>query len=88
MPSPYPYLWSVAMRTSDPGQVRLRATLAGPDAPTWLVEVTGLDAWHIDQGARLRALVRDRYRVVAEICGHPVLLRQGLTRELPAPPPC
>ncbi|MGY1801767.1 hypothetical protein ACI78T_00610 [Blastococcus sp. SYSU D00922] len=88
MPSPYPHLWSVPMRTSDPDQVRLRETLAGPRAPEWIVQVTGLDAWHIDEGSRLRELVDRRYRVVATICGHPVWLRQDVTRELAAAPPC
>ena len=88
MPSPYPYLWSVPMRTLDPEQARLRATLAGPGAPTWIVQVTGLNAWDIDDGSRLRRLLTERYRIVAEICGHPVWLRQGVTREKPPPPPC
>jgi hypothetical protein len=88
MPSPYPHLWSAAMRTVDPEQVRLRATLAGPTAPTWIVQVDGLNAWGIDDGSRLRHLVRERYRVVAEICGHRVWLRQDVTRELAAPPRC
>jgi hypothetical protein len=88
MPSPYPYLWSVPMRTLDPEQARLRATLAGPRAPTWIVQVTGLNAWDIDEASQLRRLLTERYRVVAEICGHPVWLRQGVTRENPPPPLC
>jgi hypothetical protein len=88
MPSPYPHLWSVPMRTFDPGQARLRATLAGPGAPEWIVQVTGLDAWGIDDRSRLRDLIHDRYRVVGTICGHRVWLRQGLTRELAPAPPC
>ena len=88
MPSPYPHLWSVPMRTFDPEQTRLRATVAGPRAPSWIVQVTGLNAWDIDDGSRLRELIHDRYRIVAEICGHRVWLRQDLTRELPVPPPC
>ncbi len=88
MPSPYPHLWSVPMRTFDPAQARLRATLAGPRAPSWIVQVTGLNAWDIDDGSRLRELIHDRYHIVAEICGHRVWLRQDLTRELPVPPPC
>ncbi len=84
--SPYPHLWSAAMRTLDPDQTRLRATLAGPGAPTWVVQVTGLDAWGIDDGGRLRELLRQRYRVVAEVCGHRVWLRADLVRE-PAPLP-
>jgi 4-amino-4-deoxy-L-arabinose transferase-like glycosyltransferase len=88
MPSPYPHLWSAAMRTVDPEQTRLRATLAGPTAPTWIVQVNGLNAWGIDDRSRLRDLIRQRYRVVAEICGHRVWLRQDVTRELAAPPRC
>jgi hypothetical protein len=88
LPSPYPHLWSVPMRTSDPRQERLRETLAGPRAPEWIVQVTGLNAWHIDDGARLRDLVRDRYRVVATVCGSEVWLRQDVTRELAPAPPC
>jgi hypothetical protein len=88
MPSSYPHLWSAAMRTLDPGQDRLRGTLAGPDAPSWIVQVNGLDAWGIDEGSRLRDLLRERYRVVAEICGRPVWLRADLTRELAPPPTC
>jgi hypothetical protein len=86
--SPYPYLWSLPMRTDDPDQDRLRATLAGPGAPTWLVQVAGFDAWHIDSDSRLRALVRDRYRIVGEICGDRVWLRRDVTRDLPDPPGC
>ncbi|WP_138759689.1 hypothetical protein [Modestobacter altitudinis] len=88
MPSPYPHLWSVPMRTLDPEQTRLRATLGGPGAPAWIVQVTGLDSWGIDDRSRLRELLHQRYRIVAEICGHPVWLRQDLTRALAPSPPC
>jgi 4-amino-4-deoxy-L-arabinose transferase-like glycosyltransferase len=88
MPSSYPHLWSAAMRTLDPEQTRLRATLAGPTAPTWIVQVNGLNAWGIDDESRLRDLIRQRYRVVADICDYPVWLRQDVTRELAAPPRC
>ncbi|RBY94223.1 hypothetical protein DQ244_02435 [Blastococcus sp. TBT05-19] len=88
MPSPYPHLWSAAMRTVDPDQDRLRATLGGPAAPSWVVQVNGLDAWGIDEGGQLRDLLRERYRAVAEVCGHRVWLRVDLTRELAPPPSC
>ncbi len=88
VPSPYPHLWSAAMRTEDPAQTRLRATLAGPGAPSWVVQVNGLNAWGIDEGSRLRDLLHQRYRVVAEICDHRVWLREDLTRDLAPPPPC
>jgi 4-amino-4-deoxy-L-arabinose transferase-like glycosyltransferase len=86
LPSPYPYLWSLPMRTLDPDQSRLRAVLAGPDAPTWFVVVTPLDSWDIDDDGRLAALLEREYDVAAVVCGRPVHLRQDLTREA-APPP-
>ncbi len=86
LPSPYPYLWSLPMRTLDPEQSRLRAVLAGPDAPTWFVVVTPLDSWGIDVDGRLAALLELRYDVAAVVCGHEVLLRQDVARE-PAPLP-
>ncbi len=88
MHSPYPHLWSVPMRTLDPEQARLRTTLAGPDAPAWIVQINGLNAWGIDDEGRLRSLVRERYREVADICGHRVWLRRDLTRDLAPRPPC
>ncbi len=88
MHSPYPHLWSVPMRTLDPEQARLRATLAGPQAPAWIVQVNSFNAWNIDRESRLRNLVRERYRVVADVCGHRVWLRRDLTRELVPPPKC
>jgi hypothetical protein len=88
MASPYPYLWSVPVRTLDPELDLLRRTLAGPRAPEWLVEMDDLDSWGIDDGGRLRALVAERYRVVAEVCGHPVLLRADVVRRLAEPPVC
>jgi hypothetical protein len=88
MPSPYPYLWSAPMRTEDPDQTRLRATLAGPTAPTWVVQVSPVNSWGIDGESRLRDLIDQRYRVAASICGHRVWLRQDAIRELSAPPAC
>jgi 4-amino-4-deoxy-L-arabinose transferase-like glycosyltransferase len=86
--SPYPYLWSLPMRTLDPDLARLRATLSGPRAPTWIVQVNGLDSWDIDRGDRLRARVEEGYRVVGEVCGNPVWLRADLRRNLAPYPLC
>lgn len=86
--SPYPFLWSLPMRTLDPQQSRLRATLAGPDAPTWVVQINGLNAWDIDDGRRLRTLIESRYDVVAHICGHNVWLRRDVSRTPASPPNC
>ncbi len=88
MSSPYPHVWSAAMRSEDPEQTRLRATLAGPEAPEWIVQINGFNAWGIDDGARLRDLIRREYRIAAEVCGQRVWLRQDVTRHLAAPPRC
>jgi len=86
--TPYPYLWSLSMRTLDPRQDRLRATLAAPDAPTWLVEVNGWNLWHIDRSGRLRSLIESRYDLVATVCGYKMWLRSDLPHELTPSPSC
>lgn len=88
LPSPYPYLWSVPMRTLDADQQRLRATLRGARAPTWVVEVNGFNSWGIDAGSRLRRLVTERYRVVAQVCDSRVWLREDVSRPLAPLPRC
>jgi hypothetical protein len=86
--SPYPYVWSLQMRTLDPDQARLRTLLRGDDAPTWVVQTTGLNAWDIDRGGRLAALLQRRYEHVADVCGYPVFLRADAERELARVPSC
>ena len=86
--TPYPYLWSLPMRTLDPEQNRLRGVLAGSDAPTWIVEMIGFDSWGIDEGGRLRALVGSRYELVADVCGKAVWLRADLERRGAPLPDC
>jgi hypothetical protein len=86
--TPYPYLWSLPMRTLDADQERLRATLAGPNAPTWIIMMNRLNSWGIDARGDLRTLVGSRYDVVAEVCGHTVALRSDVHRSLGPPPLC
>jgi hypothetical protein len=86
--TPYPFLWSLPMRTLDPDQARLRATLAGSDAPTWVVQVHGFDSWGIDDHGRLRSLIVSHYRVAATVCGHRLWLRSELSRDLAPLPDC
>ncbi|RYB93263.1 hypothetical protein EUA93_02165 [Nocardioides oleivorans] len=43
--SPYPYLWSLPMRTLDPGLEDLHDVLTGSDPPTWFVEATFVNTW-------------------------------------------
>lgn len=66
--SPYPYLWSLPIRTLDPELALMRATVAGPDAPEWIVQRGGLNAWGLDRHDRLRDLLNRRYDVVGEVC--------------------
>lgn len=86
--TPYPYLWSLPMRTLDPDQARLRSVLAGPDAPTWIVQMIGFDSWGIDDGGRLRSLVESRYEIAADVCGKPVWLRADVERSVAPLPDC
>jgi len=88
MDSPYPYIWSLPMRTLDPVQSRLRGTLAGSAAPTWVVQVNPLDSWDIDDDGRLQGILEERYRVVSDVCGYPVWLREDLVRDLASSDRC
>ncbi|MBZ5737555.1 hypothetical protein [Nocardioides mangrovi] len=86
--SPYPYLWSLPMRTRDPGYADLTDLLAGPAAPTWLVEWVSFDAWSDDGVADLEQVVQERYVEHGTTCnGHPVYLLKGVDRP-PVQPSC
>lgn len=91
LPSPYEHLWSLPMRTRDPDLAELRALLAGPQAPTWVVEWVRFETWDEAAGERLRTLVEERYVVHGGGCGaepgdpRTVWLRAGAERPVPAP---
>ncbi|GAB3853504.1 hypothetical protein GCM10028801_06250 [Nocardioides maradonensis] len=81
--SPYPYLWSLPMWVRDPSLAELRTLVAGPDAPTWIVQTNG----HIFVGAHrdeLGALVAQRYRPVSTACGSRIWLLAGQDRPIPS----
>ena len=79
--SPYRYLWSLPMRTLDPGYAQLRALMTGPDAPDWVVEWVSFTAWGAEAGPDLRRLVSEEYDEHGTGCGGaPVWLRRGLAR--------
>ena len=84
--TPYPYLWSLPVRTLDPRLNRLISVLTGPRAPTWVVQWDDLDAWQLDRAGRLARTLRTHYRQVATVCGHPIYLRDGVSRDLAKPP--
>jgi hypothetical protein len=66
--SPYPYLWSLPMRTLDPGLRDLSSVLTGSNPPQWFVEAARLDSWS-ELGTRPveRSLLR-KYQFVATAC--------------------
>lgn len=80
----YPYVWSLPLRVLDPRLSQLTRTVAGPSAPTWLVEWEPFDTWGIDTRKRLVTAVDRHYRRVATVCGVAVYLHNGETRPMPA----
>ena len=67
--SPYPYLWSLPMRTLDPRLEELHELLSGEDAPTWFVEAVELDAWSTDGVDAVRSELDSRYEELGTFCG-------------------
>lgn len=66
--SPYPYLWSLPMRTLDPGLDELRAVLTGNDPPTWFVEASYINAWS-ELGTRpIESSLIRKYQFVVTAC--------------------
>jgi hypothetical protein len=85
--SPYPYAWSLPLRTLDPGLVLLTKTLdRRHGAPTWVVRWDAPDAWGLDPRGHLTRALATHYRQVAVVCGHPVWLHRGLHRSIAAVP--
>lgn len=88
MSSPYPYLWSLPVRTLDPDLRELSAVMTGPERPVWFVDWSGVDSWGIDPTA-LRTVLSAGYREVADVCGRTVWLVSGRPRPLaPVPRSC
>jgi 4-amino-4-deoxy-L-arabinose transferase-like glycosyltransferase len=86
--SPYPYLWSLPMRTRDPEYADLTALLGSSRAPTWLVEWVDLDAWADGGVPELRDTIDEHYVRVGTACnGHPIYLLRGVDRR-PVAPDC
>lgn len=66
--SPYPYLWSLPMRTLDPGLEDLRSVLSGSNPPTWFVEASYINAWS-ELGTRpIESSLISKYEFVVTAC--------------------
>ncbi|QNN54125.1 hypothetical protein [Nocardioides mesophilus] len=89
LPDPYPLLWSLPVRVRDPQLEQLAALVRSERRPTWWVVWENLDTWGLDANGKMQAALTKRYRRVAEVCGHEVLLaRDAGPRQLPPRPSC
>ncbi|MCW2829469.1 MAG: hypothetical protein JWP31_161 [Aeromicrobium sp.] len=87
MSSPYPYLWSLPVRTLDPDLVEMSSVLAGADRPAWFIDWSGVESWGIDS-ARVKIELGRHYRQVTEICGRTVWLANDQRRSFATPQEC
>lgn len=81
MSSPYPYLWSLPVRTRDRDLSQLARVLDGPRRPTWVVDWSGIRTWGVEP-ARVTSALAQHYRFVAEVCGRSVWLDERVDRTL------
>ncbi len=88
LPPSYPFVWTLPMRTLDPGLALLRHQVTEPDGPVWLLEWSSLDSWSLAPPGSLPAVADAHYRQVQDVCGVRVFLRDGLQRSIPAAPAC
>ena len=85
--SPYPYSWSLPVRTLDPHVALLTRTLSrSHGAPTWVVRWDPPHQWGLDPRDRVAHALTTHYRPVAFVCGHAVWLHRGVDRTLAAAP--
>jgi hypothetical protein len=84
--TPYPYAWSLPVRTLDPHLTRLGRLVIGARAPTWILAWDDFNDWELDPTGRFATEVAQHYRMVGHICGHQVWLHQGMSRRFAAPP--
>ena len=83
--SPYPYLWSLPLKTLDPHLTALNAVLQSPAAPTYVVTWKSIASWGLDTAATQELIDRD-YRPFTKVCGHTIYLHKGVGRGVPPPP--
>jgi hypothetical protein len=80
--SPFPYQWSLMLRTMPSARTRLADLLASPLRPTWLVQWQPLDAFGMNRDGAIRRTVRQGYRRYGTVAGHRVYLRRDVKRPL------
>ncbi|MCW2991765.1 MAG: hypothetical protein JWM73_2359 [Solirubrobacterales bacterium] len=87
MASPFPYHWSLMMRAVPGAERDLRALLASPRRPTWIVQWQSTRAFGLDRDGLTRRILAARYRPVGSVCGHRVLLARSAGSRVVAPAP-
>jgi hypothetical protein len=77
---PYEHLWSLPTRTLDPGLTQLKATIASPDPPTWIVEWSDAGSFGLDPDGSLQTLIEQRYDERTAPCEGTIWLLKGVRR--------
>ncbi|MBA2581357.1 MAG: glycosyltransferase family 39 protein [Thermoleophilaceae bacterium] len=75
LPSPYPYAWSLMVRSMPGARAQLQRLLGSTRRPTWLIQWQDDDRWQLDPGDRMDRLLARGYRLAAIVCGHPIYVR-------------
>ena len=87
--APYPYSWSLPVRTLDPDLRLFTGLLTSRDAPTWVVVWDDLHTWGLDSYNRVETALHHDYTQVGEACGHRVWLHRDEPRNTRSvPDPC
>jgi dolichyl-phosphate-mannose-protein mannosyltransferase len=77
MHAPYPYAWSMMVRTVPDAEVRLREMLRSPESrPTWIVAWHEPTAFGLDRSGQTRRLIQRHYVPAVRICGKSILIRK------------
>jgi hypothetical protein len=72
LPSPYPYAWSLMVRTLPGAIPRLQHLLESAQRPTWIVRWQRPGVWGLDPHGTTRRLLRTEYRRVARVDGRAI----------------
>lgn len=83
--SPYPFLWSLPMRTMDPELQQLRSVLLSEEAPNWFLLAVSITAWDLPHDDDLARVLRNHYVNLGTYCGIQVLVREDQPRTLRYP---
>jgi hypothetical protein len=78
--NPYPYDWSLMLRTVPGAQAQLRNLLGSTQRPTWIVDWESDTSYGLDTNGRTQHLLNRYYRPAGSVDGIQILLRRGQRR--------